>query len=483
MLSREPPLALEPKPYVQAAFDKGEKRYLLKAGLMIVAIYFFRETIYSLSGYFVLFLPVLLFSYVWFKSIHTGDKVLDILKENITFMPIAHTERDKKGFIPRATILLIMVNILAFILVKLANETEILFIKNNFVFLPHEPTWWNLVISPLTSMFLHSSAGHLWGNMAFLWAFAPAVEERLGARKLIILYLATGILGKLTAVFIEFNFLHELYHGLGASGAISGIMGVFLVRCYFKKLVVPVPLFGLLSVKLKINSLLLLGFFFLQDFQGGIDRLSGNDSGVGYWVHVGSMVAGMLLSARLKLHRAAAEEKYTEAGLQSVESTFSRRDGFDALQAALQLNPENEAALLGLAREYAMTRKPEGRELFQKAIRLKLHSNPAQAAEMYKEYLGLYNRMLDPDLQYRLAAIFYQQGDHEPAARALEMIILEPSAADDTRQRAFYQLIILLAENNMFEPAHYRLRQFGEQFPKSELVKAAEDKFVEVLKK
>jgi TolA-binding protein len=154
----------------------------------------------------------------------------------------------------------------------------------------------------------------------------------------------------------------------------------------------------------------------------------------------------------------------------------------DSLKAALQLNPENEAALLGLAREYAVTRKPEGRELFQKAIRLKLRSNPEQAAAMYKEYFNTYNRILEPDLQYRLAGIFYRQGDHEPATRTLEMIILEPSASDDTRQRAFYQLVIILAENNMLEAAHYRLRQFKEQFPKSELVKAAEEKIVEELK-
>jgi tetratricopeptide (TPR) repeat protein len=213
-----------------------------------------------------------------------------------------------------------------------------------------------------------------------------------------------------------------------------------------------------------------------------VNQLSGADNGIGYWVHVGSMVAGMLFSARLKLHRAAAEEKYAEAGLAARENQFFRRESVDSLQAALQLNPENESALLGLAREYAVTRKPEGRELFQRAIRLKLRSSPAQAAEIYKEYLGNYNRMLDPDLQYRLAAVFYQQNDHEPAARALEMVVMEPSASDDTRQRAFYQLIVLLAENGMIEAAHYRLGQFKEQFPRSELVKAAEDKFVEVLR-
>jgi membrane associated rhomboid family serine protease len=331
-------------------------------------------------------------------------------------------------------------------------------------------------------LFLHANAAHLWGNMAFFWAFAPSVEERLGAKKTILLYLATGLLGNVTAVVIHLLSVRNLYHILGASGAVSGIMGVFLVRCYFKKLVIPIPLFGLLSVKLRINSLLLLGFFFLRDVQGGMEQLSGADTGISYWAHVGSMVAGMLLSACLKLHRAAAEEKYTETGLAAMENQFIRRDSVDSLQAALQLNPENEPALLGLAREYAITRKDEGRELFQRAIRLKLRSNPAQAAEIYKEYLGNYNRMLDPDLQYRLAAVFYQQNDLEPAARALEMIVLEPSASDDTRQRAFYQLIVLLAENGMLEAAHYRLGQFTEQFPRSELAKAAEDKFVELLK-
>ena len=170
-------------------------------------------------------------------------------------------------------------------------------------------------------------------------------------------------------------------------------------------------------------------------------------------------------------------------GLQALENTFPRLDGESALRAALELNPHNEAALLGMARLLAATRKPEGREFFQKGIRLKLSSDPRQAAEIYKEYMDTYNRMLEPDLQYRLAGIFYLQGDHEPAARSLEMVINEPSTNDDTRQRAFYQLVLLLAENIMLDAAHYRLQQFAERYPGCEMAKAAEVKFVEVLKK
>ena len=109
-------MALEAKPYVRAAFDKAEKLYLLKAGLMIAAVYLFREAIDDLAGYFLLFLPAIFFSYVWFRSMHTGDRVIDVLKENITLMPVAYAEGGKKKFVPRVTIILILINVLVFIL-------------------------------------------------------------------------------------------------------------------------------------------------------------------------------------------------------------------------------------------------------------------------------------------------------------------------------------------------------------------------------
>jgi membrane associated rhomboid family serine protease len=476
------PMVLESQPYRRQAFGRGEKIYFFKAAALILLIYFFRAELYDLLRFFLLFVPFFFFCYVWFKSIQSGERMIDILREHVTFIPIPYAEGGNKAFIPKATLLLILLNVLAFYLVGLASREGVLFIVKNLSFLPHHITGWNILLSPFSSMFLHADAGHLWGNMISFWAFGPAVEERIGARRFILLYFATGILGGLSAVIIFRIFMSETFHSIGASGTIAGITGVFLVRCYFKKLVVPLPLLGLINAKLKINSLLPLGLFFLLDIRSGFKQLAGSGTPVAYWVHVGSMVAGMIIAARLKLHGAAAEEKYTEEGLAAMDGQFSRRQSIDSLQAALQLNPQNEAALLGLAREYAITRKPEGRDLFQEAIRLKLRSSPEQAAEIYMEYRNSYQSMLEPGLQYRLAGIFYRQDEHEPAARLLETIILEPSAGSDTRQRAFFQLIVLLAENNMLEAAHYRLEQFKEQFPDSELARAAEDKFVEMLK-
>lgn len=461
------------KPKLAPAFGKEERLYLFKAMLLIAGIYIFQDFIYVSLWLLVFFLPALFIMYSWFKSIHDSESFRDLLKEQITLMPIPYAEGGKKVFFPRATILLVLINILVFYFVKLSTLNNLKFMGTNFIFLPDKITWWNIMISPITSMFLHANWGHLWGNMLFLWIFGPAVEERLRVMKFIFLYLLTGVLGNLAAVFFEFNFLHEVYHGLGASAAISGIMGVFMVRCYFKKLIIPVPIFFLVNAKIRVNSMLPLGFFFLLDLRGGFRLLSGSNSMIGYWAHVGSMVAGMLIAARLKLHRDAAEESYTEAGIRAIDHRVYGESGEKQLLDAMAINPKNEAALLGLARIKAATRRPEGREYFQEAINLALRSDPKRAAEIYQEYFQVYNRMIEPGLQYRLARVFHRQGNFENAARSLEMIIAEPTASSAIREQAFSQLIAVLAEKGLMEAAQFRTRQFGEAFPQSMLLQRA----------
>ncbi len=472
----------EPRPYRHQPFDRSEKLYFLKAGLLVLALYFFRRAAAGIAFLAWLLVPALFLSFVWFKSIRTGDRLIDVLREHVTFIPIARTEGGRKSFVPWATLALILANAAMFYAMRLLSPVDRGTIENALCFLPPEPIRGISLLSPIASMFLHADAGHLWGNMAFLWAFAPAVEERIGPRRFLLLYLATGLIGHTASIVIWRLFFRSALFSLGASGAVAGVMGIFMVRCYFKKLVIPVPLAGLLSVKLKVSSLPVLGLFFVSDLHGGVRHLQGDMSNIGYWTHVGSMAAGFALAVLLRLHAKAAEEKFTEQGLAAMGSEFGRRASIDSLQAALRLNPDNEAALLGLAREYAITRRPEGRELFQRVIALEIGANPDQAMAAYGECRTSYGPGLESDLQYRLAGVFYRKGEHEPAARLLEALVAEPSAPDGTRQRAFFQLVVLLAENNMLEAAHYRLRQFRELYPASPLLQAAEDKLVDVLK-
>lgn len=353
-------LVLEPRPYRHQPFDRSEKLYFLKVGLLVLALYFFRGVVAGLASLIWLLIPGLFLSFVWFKSIQTGDRLVDVLREYVTFIPITRAEGGRKSFIPWATLALILANAAVFYGMFLLPRADLVTLLNALIFLPVEPIPGISLLSPLASMFLHASAGHLWGNMAFLWAFAPAVEERVGARRFLALYLATGLAGHAVSIMVWRVFFGAPLHGLGASGAVSGIMGVFMVRCYFKKLVIPVPLIGVISAKLKVSSLPVLGLFFASDLHGGLRRLSGEESNIGYWAHVGSTAAGFALAVLLRLHAKAAEEKYTEQGLAAMGSVFGRRESVDALETALRLNPDNETALTGLAREYATTRKPEG---------------------------------------------------------------------------------------------------------------------------
>lgn len=460
-------------PELAPAFGKEEIMYLIKALLLIAAIYVFRDFIYVYWKIFAFLTPFFFIIFSWFKAIQSGDRFGAVLREQITLMPIPYAEGGRKTVIPRATIALVLVNVAIYYGTRLLPPEQIRAIEDNYMFMPLARTGWHLLVSPLTSMFMHGGAGHLWGNMAALWAFGPAVEERVGSKKFIFLYILTGILGSLTFVIVGRLFFSSTLHGLGASGAIGGIMGVFMVRCYFKKLVIPIPVFGLINFKLRVNSLLPLGLFFLMDLRGGFRQLTGTISHTGYWAHIGSMVAGMSIAAHLNLHRDAAGESFTEAGIKAIEHRVYGESGEKQLLKAMAINPQNEAALLGLARIKAVSRRPEGREYFQEAINLALRSDPQRAAEIYAEYFQVYNRMLEPGLQYRLARIFHSQGNFEGAARSLEMIIVEPTTAGTIREQAFVQLITILAEKGLGEAAQFRCRQFGEAFPQSTLLKRA----------
>ncbi len=286
----------------------------------------------------------------------------------------------------------------------------------------------------------------------------------------------SGLAGKIAAVFVGLAFFHESYHGWGASPAIAGIMGVFLVRCPFLKPALRLPLPASPRGMLRVNALLPLGLFFALDLNSGFVGLAGAGSGIGHWTHFLGLAAGMLLALGLDLHTAAAEEKFSANGgaLSDHPDFFS--DGESFLRAALEQNPENETALLGLARLKRTAAPGESRDLFQRAIQVALRTSPERAARIFGEYFKNEAPALEPDLMYRLAAILYQEGDRDTAARSLEAIIDQGAAAALLRERAFLQLISVLAENGMHDAATTRLRQFARAFPRSALLAGARER-------
>ena len=139
-------------------------------------------------------------------------------------------------------------------------------------------------ITIFTSMFMHGGFMHLIGNMLYMWIFADNIEDNLGPKKFIIFYLLCGIGAAMTQVLVDVKSEIPM---VGASGAIGGVLGAYLINHPNAKVLVLIP-FGFFSQLIKIRALYVLGFWFILQFisSGG---------GVAYAAHIGGFVSGMIL--------------------------------------------------------------------------------------------------------------------------------------------------------------------------------------------
>ena len=139
-------------------------------------------------------------------------------------------------------------------------------------------------VSIFTSMFMHGGFMHLIGNMLYMWIFADNIEDNLGPKKFIIFYLLSGVGAAMTQVLMD---THSQIPMVGASGAIGGVLGAYLINHPNARVLVLIP-FGFFSQLIKIRALYVLGFWFILQFisSGG---------GVAYAAHIGGFVSGMIL--------------------------------------------------------------------------------------------------------------------------------------------------------------------------------------------
>src|SRR4030042_4656485 len=181
-------------------------------------------------------------------------------------------------------------------------------------------------------MFFHGIVWHLLGNSGFLWIFGIYVEDKVGWKQYLFLYFLTGSAAGLIHSTMTGLFMRDklLIPTLGASGAISGIMGVYLYRCYYSK--IRLLLFFLIPIQ--IPAVIVLGFWFLRDFLGGIAAIKGIHQNVAFWAHVGGFLTGLATSKYLKYEGEARREKLEH----TVRTQLGRQDGYaQGMMAAEQL--------------------------------------------------------------------------------------------------------------------------------------------------
>ena len=150
------------------------------------------------------------------------------------------------------------------------------------------PHWWTL----LTSMFMHGGWFHLITNMWFFWVFGNNIEDSMGHVRFVVFYLLCGLAAAATQVLISPNSAVPM---VGASGAISGVMGAY-VLLYPRVRVHTLIFLGFFVTTVTLPAYVMLGYWFLLQLLGGTaSALSQVEGGVAFWAHVGGFVAGMLL--------------------------------------------------------------------------------------------------------------------------------------------------------------------------------------------
>lgn len=460
-----------------------EQAFIVKAAILIALIFSSRQFLIEISSrLFLLFIFAPVIYWLILRSALTGQdrSSTRAFLSNITFLPVPITEQEwKTDGIAWTTYILLLINIATFYLLQPGNTETI---HANFIFFPQQPTPLNISLSTITTMFLHSNQAHLWSNMMFLWAFGTVIEKRLGWKKFSSLYLTTGVASALFAAIIHSNFIGGNYHGLGASGAISGIMGLYAVRCYFKTMLLPLPLLGLLSIifpiylKVRVNALVLIGLFFVIDTNNGINQLAtASLSNINDWAHVGGMITGILLGLILKLTKPAIAEKHTQLSKQHrPEGGFGLDDKKRSLEKVLQLEPHNLEAMLEIVRiDTTQNIDANAEQRYLAIIKAYLAVDQHKAAEIFREYFNKSFRSIEPQLQYRLAAILWKMGDLPTATRALDMLVDDQTLPSLIREKSMFQIGKLLDEMGMPNDAREYFKRFIEVFPDSVLVDKA----------
>jgi membrane associated rhomboid family serine protease len=143
-----------------------------------------------------------------------------------------------------------------------------------------------IYLTLLTSMFMHGSWMHIIGNMLYLWIFGDQVEDRLGHLKFLVFYLLCGLVSGLAQVFSSPSLMLP---GLGASGAIAGVLGAYLLRFPRNRVRVLV-----LRAVVAVPAVVVLGFWILLQVISQISVVQ-SAGGVAYMAHIGGFVAGLLL--------------------------------------------------------------------------------------------------------------------------------------------------------------------------------------------
>ncbi len=202
------------------------------------------------------------------------------------------------------TIGIVVINVLVFLYQLSAGQEGFRRFVMQMGFIPYEVTHFvnlrpgsaiPLYLTPFTAMFVHGGILHLFGNMLYLWIFGDNIEDVLGHLRFLLFYLGCGIIAAAVQVFFEPNSQLPM---IGASGAVAGVLGAFLI-C-FPTARVYTLVFPFFFRALRIPALFFLGLWFLIQLSNALGSSTG---GIAWFAHIGGFIAGVVLIRKYRRGR------------------------------------------------------------------------------------------------------------------------------------------------------------------------------------
>ena len=191
---------------------------------------------------------------------------------------------------PFVTVGLIVVNTLVFLRQLTLDDSAVEEFFLYFGLVPAAFSW----VAVLTSMFVHGGFAHFGFNMLFLWIFGDNVEDRMGHGRFLVFYLLCGVAAALAQTATDPNSIVAM---VGASGAIAGVMGAYIVLYPHSRIVTVIPIVFYLHV-MEVPAVVFLGLWFVLQFVSGIGSLAAATGGepaggIAFWAHIAGFVAGV----------------------------------------------------------------------------------------------------------------------------------------------------------------------------------------------
>ncbi len=214
-------------------------------------------------------------------------------------IPLRDTLRSRH--FPIMTWLILLLNLGVFLFETSLSQQELIAFSQRYGLVPgllqSDPSRFTLSI--FTSMFVHAGWFHLISNMWTLFIFADNVEDRMGSIPFLIFYLVTGIAAALLQAVL---FPESIIPVIGASGAIAGVLGAYILLFPSARVVTLVPLLIFFTV-IQVPAVLYLGFWFLSQLFSGLVSVGSVGGGVAWWAHIGGFLVGLIVSPYFRLRK------------------------------------------------------------------------------------------------------------------------------------------------------------------------------------